>query len=427
MNRSIRTAILALTAMSVITCGESFPPEPCDIIRQQTVHIGETKTVAVCFNDADGDDFTLSARSSDDGVATVRTQLSAVVVEGVDVGIGIIMVTATDPDGQTGEMSFTVDVPNRAPAGSVIAPVTLTNDAPSAELTLTEYFADPDGHALTFTAQSSDPVIASATVTGSILAIQSESNGSASVRVTATDPHDLSATESIDITVLLSETLLRDDFDGPSIDDVWDVSKEGFADIENGRLRTLVSDEEGRVEGVVTRLAPVEDWVVSANVEAASEKTWPTIFLLGGGTNARLSYGVMIGGNLQMVNPNRPRTNLIIVVSGPEGYQTQAGWHGLYDEIKGPGEAMDVAVGMDGTSMTVTVDGTLVHSVAVTVPPRMVEAVALVGWYGGEFEPRRVAAYFDWTQFDGLPVGRYNSQTVTTRFLDLPKTMKVKK
>ena len=428
MKSQICTTVSVLAMMLLAACGESLPPEPCGIVPQQTVHVGETGTVAVCFNDADGQEFTLSARSSDDGVVSVRTQLFALVIEGVDIGSAVIMVTATDPDGNTGELSFAVDVPNREPTGSIIAPVTLTQPTPKAELILTEYFTDPDAHPLTFAARSSDPEIVAATVTGSILTLQAESNGSASVRVIATDPYDLSAEETIEISVRLPVTLLRDDFDDPGLDG-WQVSNRELVGVENGRLR--ISTAGDIVEGVDAVFSqPAEDWVYSANVEATSDGVWPALFAV---VDDETFYGALIGGNIQRVNPSGPRTNLIVVRISPGGATTQAGWYGLYDEIKGPGEAMDVALSVDSTFMNVTVDGTLIHSVDLLVdsPSTPIVAVILGGWWelGTGEDERSGIAYVDWVQVDGLPVlGEPSSRMEKTiRLSTLPTAIRIKK
>ena len=74
---------------------------------------------------------------------------------------------------------------------------------PPAMLTLdvARAFADPDGDALTFTVSSSAPDVATVGLAGARLTLTSVGAGTATIGVTATDPHGLSATASFTATV----------------------------------------------------------------------------------------------------------------------------------------------------------------------------------------------------------------------------------
>ena len=91
---------------------------------------------------------------------------------------------------------------NRAPVSvGSISPVTLSaGDSPKA-VDVSSKFSDADGDALTYTAVSSNEAIATVSVTGSTVTISPVSVGSAIVRVTASDPGGLNATQNIAITV----------------------------------------------------------------------------------------------------------------------------------------------------------------------------------------------------------------------------------
>ena len=75
--------------------------------------------------------------------------------------------------------------------------------APPAMLTLdvARAFADPDGDALTFTVSSSAPHVVTVGLAGARLTLTSAGTGTATIGVTATDPHGLSATASFTATV----------------------------------------------------------------------------------------------------------------------------------------------------------------------------------------------------------------------------------
>ena len=84
--------------------------------------------------------------------------------------------------------------------------------APPAMLTLhvARAFADPDGDALTFTASSSAPDVVTVGLAGARLTLTSVGAGMATIGVTATDPHGLSATASFTVTVARPGTFTDD-------------------------------------------------------------------------------------------------------------------------------------------------------------------------------------------------------------------------
>ena len=66
---------------------------------------------------------------------------------------------------------------------------------------LAGYFTDPDGHALTYAAASSNTVIASVAVSGSVVSVTAVARGMATVKVTARDPGGLAAEQDFAVTV----------------------------------------------------------------------------------------------------------------------------------------------------------------------------------------------------------------------------------
>ncbi len=64
-----------------------------------------------------------------------------------------------------------------------------------------QYFADPDGDDLSYAATSSDEGVATASASGASLSVAGVSQGTATVKVTATDPGGLSAEQSFTVTV----------------------------------------------------------------------------------------------------------------------------------------------------------------------------------------------------------------------------------
>ena len=98
-------------------------------------------------------------------------------------------------------------VANRAPSASGAIPKqTLTVGGNVARVDVAPYFSDPDGDTLAYAVVSSDVGIVSASVSGSIVALDPVGAGVALATVTATDSGGLSATQPITVTVRQADT-----------------------------------------------------------------------------------------------------------------------------------------------------------------------------------------------------------------------------
>ena len=71
----------------------------------------------------------------------------------------------------------------------------------TATLDVSSFFRDPDGGALTYTAESSAPAVVSVSLSGSTLTLTGVAEGSGTVTVTARDPGGLTAAQSFGVTV----------------------------------------------------------------------------------------------------------------------------------------------------------------------------------------------------------------------------------
>ena len=178
-------------------------PTAIGTIANISVAAGETFTVDVVsnFTDPDGDNLNFAASSSSTAAATVTVSGSVLTVSAVAGGSTTITVTATDPGGLEASHSFEVTVPNRAPTAigtisdiSVTAGETFTVDVAST-------FTDPDGDNLSFAALSSSTAAATVTTSGSVLTVSAVAAGSTTITVTATDPGNLEASHSFEVTV----------------------------------------------------------------------------------------------------------------------------------------------------------------------------------------------------------------------------------
>ena len=152
------------------------------------------------FSDPDGDVLAFGAVSSDAGVATATVLDGILRVVAVAKGEAEVTVTATDDEGLSAEQSFAVTVPNRVPVATGAIPSLTVEAGGEVDALVGRFFSDPDGDALTFSAQSSDASVATASVSGSIVTVAGVARGSATITVTASDG-ELSAASSFAVTV----------------------------------------------------------------------------------------------------------------------------------------------------------------------------------------------------------------------------------
>ncbi|MDE2882055.1 MAG: Ig-like domain-containing protein, partial [Acidobacteriota bacterium] len=176
-----------------------------------------TISVASAFSDPDGDALTYAAESSAPGVATVAVSGADVTVTGVSAGTAVITVTASDPGGLSAQQAFQATVPNRAPAATDSVPGQSVRAGASVTLDLAGHFSDPDGDALSYTAESSAPDVATVAVSGASLTITGVSGGTAAITVTASDPGGLSAQQAFHATVPNRAPAATDSVPGQSV------------------------------------------------------------------------------------------------------------------------------------------------------------------------------------------------------------------
>ena len=209
-----RAGVLVLWLGWIVACGGDGGTGPSDdnrapaaegSIPAQTVMAGEVVSldVASYFNDPDGDALTYSASTSNPAVASPTVSGSTLTIAGVSDGSAAVTVTATDPGGLTAtqNVAVTVQRPNAAPTVSGAIPSQEIEAGEEVSVNLADYFSDPDGDALTFSASSSNTGVATTQVAGSIMTIAGAAPGNATVTAMATDPGDLSASQTVMVTV----------------------------------------------------------------------------------------------------------------------------------------------------------------------------------------------------------------------------------
>ncbi|MYB97143.1 MAG: hypothetical protein F4X60_01105 [Gemmatimonadetes bacterium] len=254
---------LTATQRAAVRVQANRAPEPAGTIPALELAPAETATVDASeyFTDPDGDALAYTAESSNSSVATASVSGSTVTITAVADGSATITVTAQDPGGLTAtqETGVTVTEGNRAPrpVGS-IPPVTL-DPGGTTDIDASGYFTDPDGDALTYSAASSSPGVATASVVGSVVTVGAVGAGTAAVAVAAQDPGGLTATQWIDVTVTGSGAGLRDDFSSSASLDDWQLAR-ATAEVNNGVLELTSTEDLGVAARVVD--TPFTMWTI---------------------------------------------------------------------------------------------------------------------------------------------------------------------
>jgi len=83
-------------------------------------------------------------------------------VTAIGQGEAEVTVTATDDEGLSAAQSFLVTVPNRRPVVADEIPAQTLYKRETAPLDLSDHFSDPDGDALAYIAETTDPSVARA-------------------------------------------------------------------------------------------------------------------------------------------------------------------------------------------------------------------------------------------------------------------------
>ena len=367
---------VALGAMCVLACEGQKPPVACETIPSQTLTVDGRVWVTPCFEDPEMGEITLSAESSAPEVATVVVHTRVVEVLGVSPGDATISVTGADPENMTGELSFSILVPNRAPlVFQPIPPLWLLPEARS-HTVLSEYFLELDHQELTYSAESSDLGVASASVLADTLITSGVSLGRARVTVTATDPGGLTAVQPVEVVVANRDSLFHDTFESDASLKAWGTS-DAQMEINEGILR--IANTHGERQGWALMPMEAAQWEIAAKMGNAHQGGWAQLVMIM--QHVRFpAYVVQIGDDNGAFGLSATNYRVFVFDAADQTWKTRDGWYGQSDAVRGLGELTDVTVSAVGGYLTVFADTTeLVSSALAGLPDRM-DVVGLGIW-----------------------------------------------
>ena len=353
--------------------GGNRPPAAVGTISARWVNVGDDVSVddiSSYFSDPDGDALTYTATSSDPNLATVSVSGVTVTVTGVAEGTATITVTATDPGGFSATQSFDVTIQgNRSPVavGSISARWVNVGDDVSVD-DVSSYFSDPDGDALAYTAISSDPSLATVSVSGSTITVTGVAEGSLTITVTATDPGGLEASHSFEVMVTVPNRAPT------AIGTISDISvnvgetstvdvASNFTDPDGDNLSFAASSSS--TAATVT----ISGSVVTVSAVAAGSATITVTATDPSGLEASHSFEVTV--------PNRAPTTIgtisdISVTAGETSTVDVAS-----NFMDPDGDNLSFAASSSSTAATVTISGSAVTVSAVAAGSAMITVTAI--------------------------------------------------
>ena len=246
------------TVSFTITVGaRNDPPKLIAEIEDVTLEMDERRDIDLDKIFEDEDRLDIEIEVEDDNVADViyRRSANLLRVYAYIAGDTGVTITATDDIGQSVSDEFIVTVvEGSAPEVNAVPVDQMARVDDTTSVSMTGVFTDADGHALTYSAESSDEGVATVMVNGNIVEITGVTEGTASITVTATDPESLTAEVSFNVTVgpadmppvlaiPLSDLTLEKDREA-------DITMEGVFEDDGELTYTISFDDDDIAHGV---------------------------------------------------------------------------------------------------------------------------------------------------------------------------------
>ncbi len=369
-----------------------------DLVQGQVVLV----EVPPYFTDPDGDSLIYEATTN--GLAArVAVAGTLATVTAVASGRAILTLTARDPGGLAATQSTGVTVrPNRAPLAIGSIPAVNLASGETTPVAMGAYFSDPDGGPLGYRASSSNPRVASASVSGSTLLVSGVAAGTTTLVLTARDPGGLAAAHVVEVEVVPGPTLgFRDDFD--SNVEAWGV-EQANAVLSEGVL--AVTNAQRGIAGRMNRdlEAPINFWEMRARLGRSRTDSVVASVIFATGHERYAWYaldigsGVSVGGsdtNYRFYALDRtrwPPEDRWVVIDGSFGLS-----EAVHD---GAGEFTTVTVSLDDGALRAWAGETELFAVTLgSDHPTRLTAIGLWVFPLDGAEAR--TALFDWVEVSG--------------------------
>ena len=298
-----------------VTVTEAQTPNRAPVagtVAAQNIEEGDSRTLDASshFTDPDGDDLEFSAESSSTGVVTVTVSGSSVELEAVAEGTATVTITAEDPEGLSADARVEVTVgpaddDNEAPIVKKEREHETVIPDEYAVLQPWKHFEDPDDHysKLTITSNSSDPeIIRIKQWPSTAIWLYAESEGTATITVTARDPDGATAVLSFKLTVGNNPPVVKREPDDilsarAEIDTVH-LRSWTFVDTDVGDEMTFEgSSSKASVASVSIGASSLYGYYASVRGRSVGEATITLTAIDKGGLTAQTTLVVTVGSN----------------------------------------------------------------------------------------------------------------------------------
>ena len=396
----------SLEAAVTVTQANRAPVATVSAIPPQSGETGQTVQVDVSplFSDPDGDALTYAAATSDASVADASVAGSVATLSLVGAGTATITVTATDPGGLSAslEAAVTVTQANRAPTATGDPPGSLSLPAGQSvpPIDVSAFFSDPDGDQLTYTAESSNPSVVTATIEGSVLTLSLLAEGTATVTIVATDAGGLSLSRSFEVTVAGTgdpALIFRDDFNDESSLSNWELRWDGSATVSDGILQ-LTTEAAGtfldRELG-----ASYASWEVGVRMGRVQEERTLAHVAVGTSDPRYPYYGLWIGSG-QQIGTELVNYQVSIWDNDRANWMWIPDAHGDSDAIHdASGELTEITVSLVDGRMRVAAGTTVLVDIELDAAyPAHIDEISLSAF---SFDAERTTL-FDWVEVRGV-------------------------
>ncbi len=158
--------------------------------------------LSAAFTDANGDELTYTATSSDEAVVTVSVSGTTLTLTEVAVDTATITVTATDGEASISATFRVFITPNMPPkVENTLTDVEIVSGTAFAPIDISAVFSDPEGEVLIYRVATSNESIVTAVLNGTTLTLTETGKGTAIVTVRAIDAFGLPFDASFEATI----------------------------------------------------------------------------------------------------------------------------------------------------------------------------------------------------------------------------------